>query len=71
MSNNLEIMDIKQIGLKGVYHEAEFTMLGNGAVQTRMARDYLGLGEYSFDIENFEKAYKSYLNASKYIFLVP
>ena len=71
MSNNLEIMDIKQIGLKGVYHEAEFTMLGNGAVQTRMARDYLGLGEYSFDIENFEKADKSYLNASKDIFLVP
>ena len=71
MSNNLEIMDIKQIGLKGVYHEAEFTMLGNGAVQTRMARDYLGLGEYSFDIDNFEKADKSYLNASKDIFLVP
>lgn len=71
MSNNLEITDIKQIGLKGVYHEAEFTMLGNGAVQTRMARDDLGLGEYSFDIDNFEKADKSYLNASKDIFLVP
>lgn len=71
MSNKLEIMDIKQIGLKGVYHEAEFTMLGNGAVQTRMARDYLGLGEYSFEIENFEKADKSYLNASKDIFIVP
>lgn len=71
LSDRYEIVDIKKIGLRGVYDDATFTVKGNGEIEAHEAQDTWGVGDYSFEINDYKNSNKSYLNDKKDIFIVP